>query len=485
MSPEFLEQFRLLSNFSSLIQQLQITTRKVRSVHETKVRLKSYRAFEDTGSLRVKPLTFLVGENSSGKTSFLAALNFILKLRASSDAPTLNEGPFDLGSFEQIAHKTKDSGQGSTFQFEIETEIPFSPTEDETFNLFDMKDTKKENAEGIVRCILKITFCNKFGDAHLSKIEFSFADIRLAVELSGRLAASIFVDGREIEIFSPKEETTSSIPFSTMGLHLLGLVLNGLYIADKTNKDSPDRVHVSRAFGALNSFLVSLPSETFAGSPIRSTPERVYSASEVADSADGKNTPYKLRRAKIADVHAWRSLRKDLNRFGILTGLFSRIDVARLTKDHAGPFQIKLQVGDRRGTIADVGYGVSQTLPMITSLIQADRASAFLFQQPEVHLHPKAQAGVGTYLATHIKNDPNAVMVVETHSDFILDRVRTEVRKGTIKSSVVTIIYFESVGDKVKCHQIDLDEFGNLIGEPDCYRSFFLREQAANVGIDF
>ena len=93
--------------------------------------------------------------------------------------------------------------------------------------------------------------------------------------------------------------------------------------------------------------------------------------------------------------------------------------------------------GPQRNLI-DVGYGVSQVLPIVTELLRGNSImelfrgippSIFLLQQPEVHLHPSAQAALGSFFCQVAK--PDHQLVVETHSDHLLDRVRMDVRDGT------------------------------------------------------
>ena len=78
--------------------------------------------------------------------------------------------------------------------------------------------------------------------------------------------------------------------------------------------------------------------------------------------------------------------------------------------------------------LVDVGYGVSQALPVITELLDhdADPPKLFLLQQPEIHLHPKAQAALGSLLCTVA--GIGRQLIVETHSDYLLDRVRMDIR---------------------------------------------------------
>ena len=68
------------------------------------VRLKNFRCFRDEQTARLAPLTLLVGENSTGKTSFLALIRALWDMALARATPHFKEAPYDLGSFDEIVH---------------------------------------------------------------------------------------------------------------------------------------------------------------------------------------------------------------------------------------------------------------------------------------------------------------------------------------------------------------------------------------------
>ena len=75
--------------------------------------------------------------------------------------------------------------------------------------------------------------------------------------------------------------------------------------------------------------------------------------------------------------------------------------------------------------------------------------------------------------------------MVETHSDYIIDRVRMDVRDRTtgLKPEDVSILYFEPRDLDVKIHSIRLDEMGNVLDAPPAYRKFFMEEIRRSIGL--
>ncbi len=190
-----------------------------------------------------------------------------------------------------------------------------------------------------------------------------------------------------------------------------------------------------------------------------------------------------LARVLAASSKDWKELKDAIDGFGQASGLFETLNIKRLGRKGTGPFQLHLNYGGPDFNLADVGYGVSQSLPIVVDAIRAEREATLLIQQPEVHLHPRAQAALGSLLLRLAKTQSKR-FVVETHSDYMIDRVRMEVRDGrSVSPDDVRILYFERTdGSTVQIHPLTLDEQGNIINAPAGYRRFFLEEERRFVG---
>jgi len=193
-----------------------------------------------------------------------------------------------------------------------------------------------------------------------------------------------------------------------------------------------------------------------------------------------------------ADLHfrksaEWKELKTNLESFGKAAGLFDEIVVRPLGKRGTEPFQLQVRKfgarikGPRRNLI-DVGYGVSQALPLITELLRSGRQTTHLLQQPEVHLHPSAQAALGSFFC-QIAGPRRRQLIVETHSDYLLDRVRMDIRdgRGRLKPEDVSILYFERQDLDVRIHSLRLDKEGNVREAPPSYGRFFMQEVSRSV----
>jgi len=176
-------------------------------------------------------------------------------------------------------------------------------------------------------------------------------------------------------------------------------------------------------------------------------------------------------------------LRQALRSFGEASGLFKSVEVKRKGSKESDPFQIGVKTTGQSFNLVDVGYGVSQALPIIVDVVLNPKSSSFLLQQPEVHLHPKAQAELGSFLASLAKTQDKR-FIIETHSDYLIDRIRMDIRdKKQIRPEDVAILYFERSKSGVAIHELELDDFGNIKNAPPSYRQFFLDEERRLFGI--
>ena len=81
------------------------------------ITLKNFRCFREEQTARLAPLTLLVGENSTGKTSFMAMIRALWDVAYRLTDPDFKEEPYDLGSFDEIAHhRGGRGGRAETFE---------------------------------------------------------------------------------------------------------------------------------------------------------------------------------------------------------------------------------------------------------------------------------------------------------------------------------------------------------------------------------
>ena len=441
-----------------------------------KISLNNFRAFATTGQISIKPLTLLVGENSTGKSSFLSALRFAFGLNNAASESYFNNYPFDLGSFEDIVHDALSGGTPDKFSVSIEKSIDtnrgafFRVKDDEIVNIADVKMT--------------FVFESNFGDVVVSSIKLELKEGHLNFQFSNEGEISIISDeerivisGSQFDIFNgPAENRYINI---RSALYFLMTFRFGREQPEWT----PSQKKLVELFSSAFDAFTNTKHAIVCSPPVRSVPRRVYTSSDNSGTREPSNTPYELNKVKRSDKRRWTKLHSGLSRFGKLSGLFTRFDIKKLTSQGSGPFQFKVVVRGRSSTIADVGYGVSQAFPIVTDILEAgSKPTVFLLQQPEVHLHPRAQASLGTMFSEFISNNSDGYIIAETHSDYLVDRIRIDIREGRLNSHDVNIIYFHAAEHSIEIHEIEIDKMGNLKNCPEGYREFFVREQERVLG---
>ena len=443
------------------------------------ITLKNFRCFREEQTARLAPLTLLVGENSTGKTSFMAMIRALWDVAYRRTDPDFKEEPYDLGSFDEIAHhRGARGGRAETF------EAGFSARQRETTDGKAAADLPyRFNVEFGRDGTVAVPVSRRFScDDDWVKENLRYDDWPPLIRLGTP-------NGSWLKEINPDPDCEAS-PFG----------VDPESLDDRQGSEPPtdedwERLQrLSRIFDEVREF-VRHKLRPYASAPVRSKPQRTYDPARTTRDPEGDYVPMYLADVFFQNKGQWNSLKQKLEKFGQESGLFDEISVKSFGRKASEPFQVQIRKfsgkvkGPQRNLI-DVGYGVSQVLPIVTELLRGNSImelfrgippSIFLLQQPEVHLHPSAQAALGSFFCQVAK--PDHQLVIETHSDHLIDRVRMDVRDGTaaLKPDDVSILFFERKDLDVCIHSLRIDEEGNIEGAPDGYRNFFLEETARSL----
>ena len=448
------------------------------------IRLQDVKCFRDTGFVSISPLTFLVGENSTGKSTFLAMYRIASDIVKGQTGLKFNEDPFDLGSFKDIIH-THGGPKRRSETFKIFTKVKLPATKGSSGG--ELQSSIEFGHGGIEPRVIAKTITDT--DTTLSGRLQENGDLVVSIKYKKKNYVFNLSRGKEAIVDRswfidfPLEEF---VRFSSYFL-FRPYIFKGLEVSKSSRVSKKTLNRLSEALDKITERLHSLEarmaSRPVAGAPVRSKPERVYVPLSEAHSAEGAHAPIVMARLYRENQEDWLSLVTILDEFGKSSGLFNTVKIKPFGPSASDPFQVKFQITGYAHGLSDVGYGVSQVLPLLVDAALTTGRQQFLLQQPEIHLHPRAQAQLGTFMGALVKSRRKSFLV-ETHSDHIIDRVRIDVRnKRTVRAKDVLILYFERSGSKFKIHPITIDDEGNLQGVPRGYRHFFLREEEKLIGI--
>ena len=443
------------------------------------ITLRDFRCFHERQTARLAPLTLLVGENSTGKTSFLAAVQAVWDAAHGSGAPDFRKAPFDLGAFPEIVHnRSGRTSSASSFAIGF-TELILGKRLLDFEVTFESRDAAPAPATTEWRDGAMLVGYRR-SQSESARYVFESPN---GSWYHGVSADDQMFDGPWITGFLSR-------------LHHAAADDNPTSLADDLEPSPVTRDHVPSPedlaeFSFLSGLLTRIPSQEppFASAPIHPSPLRTYDPTKLFSDPWGADVPSRFASLQFQHKAEWAALKEKLDAFGRESGLFDDFSVKQLAGIEGGPFQLQVRKFGKRGrkgpkrNLIDVGFGVGQVLPALAALFRADGPPMFLLQQPELHLHPSAQAALGSLFCRTA--EAGRQLIVETHSEYIVDRIRMDLRDRhtTLTPDDVSILFFERSDRDVRIHSLRFDEQGNIVGAPDGYGQFFMDEVRRSVGI--
>ncbi len=425
----------------------------------TQFTMEEVRCFAERQQFDIRPLTFLVGENSTGKTTALACFQVLANYLKDGEVD-FNSEPYSMGIFKDIVRNSRKKDKSF--------KLGFTFTGDQEDVEYTVECVEKKN--GLEPAIESVTI--KFTDGEIvfktkDTNDLPFIEISNYEDKLNKYHIDITNFPHILDLNS----------FYSIAYGVIGLGIRSRY--GDVGKNALQN-YLKRKCDNIGSIQIPV----FSTSPVRSRPKRTYDPTREFNDPEGSDVPMRLMRIASTKKDEWEVLKQQLVEFGKASGLFENIEIQNLGGSLGAPFQLKVKVRGPNSNIIDVGYGVSQILPILVHILGPPqwRKTFFLLQQPEVHLHPTAQAQLSSLLASSANGDQS--FIVETHSDYMIDRARIEIRKGTISPEDVSLIYLEPKGRVVNVHNISFDKMGNMVGAPTHYREFFLKETDRLLGFE-
>ncbi len=371
-----------------------------------------YKSLFSKQRIEIRPLTILAGANSGGKSSIMQP---VLLLKQTLDAP-YDPGSLLLGganvrmtSADQLLSKTPGSSATKTFSVEFEIgsrkiELCFQHIPDKGLEIFSNTFSYKEKEIVITR------------DSDPASIQKGLE--KLGPPWPPAMLPDFLKQGK-LKIVRDRSFLNVELDFGTAWNAKISLLNPGEGLAEMIGK------------------MIHVPG-------LRGNPERDYKTTAVGDSFPGTFEVY------VASViKHWQSNNDTrLSQLGAdLESLGLTWKVEAKQRDET---QVELKVGrlphSLRGggqdlvSIADVGFGVSQTLPVLVALLAAEPGQLVYIEQPEIHLHPAAQRALAKILAAAARR--GVIVIVETHSALLLQGVQTLVAKDELAQDLVKLHWF-------------------------------------------
>ena len=386
----------------------------------TELRIQNFKSWQDTDRLQLAPLTGLFGANNSGKTSILQVL-LMLKQTVEHPSPDWNEPLYfgdeeslvNLGSFDDIIHQR-------TNDLDLEISVSWKHIEPYSANSLSFS-----------------TFIVK-KDRHPHLVEFCYAANGPYLRVKWTPQGYRFQSGHDF-------------------------IRANLFRCYGVTSPTGPLEHFSRyqeAFENLFSHILYL-------GPLREHPRPRYLWKGDHPKGVGRYGEQAIaallsQRVQLRPID--EQIPKWLQRLELIDS-YRLNPVSDTEQDYE--FLVKQYKDGPEVRLTDVGFGVSQVLPVLILCYSAPEGSILILEQPEAHLHPSAQSELGDVLVDVVKNR-NVQIILESHSAFMLHRLQRRIAEEEEPiSEKDTALYFCQINDGTSTiEQLDVDEYGNIRNWP-------------------
>jgi predicted ATPase len=448
----------------------------------TKLRIRNFKNWADTSDIRLAPISVFFGSNSSGKSSLI---QFLLMLRQTAESPdrrrVLHPGdqntPVELGTLRDLvfAHDLNKE-----IRFGLEWSLP------ETLSISDPLSEKKFSGNSI-SFQAAVAFDQKDQAPRVAFLEYQLANsqqrLRVSMKPDGSQNASKQHFQLEADPYRLVRNPGRAWPLPAP-VRFYGF---------------PDEVSAYYQNASFTSDLaLSLEQELrriqYLG-PLRTVPKRSYIWSgEVPEHVGwaGDRAVEALLAAADRMISAGykkkgHSFQAVIARWLEQMGLLESFTVRQIA-EHRKEYEVLVRT---RGsgtdvTLPDVGFGVSQVLPVIVQCFYAQPHTTVLLEQPEIHLHPAVQMTLADLFIEVVQSreggkDRGIQLIVESHSEHFLQRLQRRVAEQVIEPDQVALYFCSHRPEGASLEPLKVSLFGDIENWPDDFFGDEMGEVSARM----
>lgn len=447
----------------------------------THLQFKGFKSWQDTGSLRMAPITGLFGVNSSGKSAILQMLLLLKQTVEATDRSRVlflgdERSYVDLGTFYDILYAHRLPG---TLSFDLAWTLPKSleisnPESKPGSRLFSAKQLRLASEIEITESDARV---NQFVyETTSAGVDYRFGMKRQNGKNGDRSKQTYDLITQGVEAKRPQGRAWP-LPAPVKSYHF---------------PDQVNAYYLNLGFlGALVLEFEKLFKQLYYLGPLREYPHRSYGWA--GDAPDGVGNRGELAipallaarergaTIKVSKGRKRPSLDERIAQWLRELGLIEDFRLAAIA-----PNRKEYEVLVRRSAyapevlITGVGFGVSQILPVLTLCYYAPEGSTLIFEQPEIHLHPAVQAGLADVFIDAAKTRSIQV-IVESHSEHLLRRLQRRIAEEQISPEETALYFVGSEKGASTITPLQIDLYGNIANWPEQFFGDELGELAAMV----
>ncbi len=431
------------------------------------LRIQNFKGWADTGPIRMAPITLFFGTNSSGKSSIG---QFLMMLKQTAESPDRRavfypggkNSPVQLGSYREMV-----------FERNPECHIAFEYTWDLSDRL-EFKDV----IHGAAYAGHTLAFEADVGlveeHQHSPVVQRFRYELRESGEVRLAVGMRLRPDTRseyevEAEGYSLRRHQGRAWP-PKAPVRFYGFPDE--VVAYYQNADFVQALNLRH-----EQFLQSI---SYLG-PLRVRAERLYSWTGVEPESvgpSGESTVAAILAARgramnLRPKHHRRAFEEIIALELVAMGLIDEFRVKPVSEQRQ-EYEVNLRAGGSGNWVdlPDVGFGVSQVLPVIVQCFYAPKGSIIIMEQPEIHLHPSAQAALADVMIDAIKsredgNDRSIQLIIETHSEHFLRRLQRRIAEDEVPQDDVSAYFADISSTPAVLTPLDVDLYGNIRNWPE------------------
>ena len=422
----------------------------------TFLRIQNFKSWQDTGNIRLAPLTVIFGANSAGKSSLGHLLLALKQTALSTDRKrALNLGDsstlVDLGTFADCIH-----GHDLTKQMQVDV----GWTLPQTLELRDPLGSTRRSGDAL-RLHAELAADEKTQQPNTIALDYDLSQ-------AGNATLSAHVT----------RDKSGKFDLSVSPLQLVKATGRPWPVEqpEKFYRLSERSIARFQNAGFLTDF--ALATETMLRNiyylgPLRQPPQRIYSWSGDTPEdvgQDGRYTVAAILAAETEGRRLNRGRKQPLSLFAAFIaeslktlGVIDSFTVRPVAKDRKEyEVLVRTVAGGAEVKITDIGFGISQVLPAIVQTFYCPAGSTVWMEQPEIHLHPQVQAELADIFITGINarengKPRNVQLIVESHSEHFLNRLQRRIAEQTVRPDQVAIYFARRVGASTELEPLRLN----------------------------
>lgn len=430
------------------------------------LRIQNFKGWKDTGTIRMAPISLIFGANSSGKSSVGQLLMMLKQTAESQDRKAIfypggKNSAVQLGSFREMVYQRKLENE-IAFEYEWETfrKLKFRDTVSQTNFTADtiaFRAKVKGDKDSDILKIEELNYHLKEGDESVLKVGMS---------PSAKKPGQYEVNSEQYSLIrNPGRVWYPSPPVRFYGFpdEVVNYYKNSEFVQD------------------LNLAQEKLFKSICYLGPLRIKTERLYTWGGITPESvgySGELTIAALLASKNRKIGlGYKKFTKPFEQIIAASlksmGLIDDFRVKKIAKNRQ-EYEVNVQTKGSNDWVdlPDVGFGISQVLPVLVQCFYAPPGSIIIMEQPEIHLHPSAQSALADVMIDVINSkengaDRNIQLVIETHSEHFLRRLQRRIAEDAVPREKVSA-YFANI-DKTPAtlEPLQIDLFGNIQNWPE------------------